>query len=74
MDNPPEANGGPDRVVQPQESLTLNGNESKDDHDIVTYLWHLVSGNTSAVIEVGDDDWGIREHWSGFIGMFGVFT
>ncbi|XP_041703500.1 kunitz-type protease inhibitor 1 [Coregonus clupeaformis] len=50
-DHPPEANGGPDRVVQPQESLTLNGNESKDDHEIVTYKWHLVSGNTSAVIE-----------------------
>ncbi|CAB1335117.1 unnamed protein product [Coregonus sp. 'balchen'] len=57
-DHPPVANGGPDRVVQPQESLTLNGIESKDDHKIVTYQWHLVSGNSSAVIEVSDDDWG----------------
>lgn len=48
------ANGGPDRVAQPQESLTLNGIESKDDHEIVTYQWHLVSGNSSAVIEVSD--------------------
>ncbi|XP_055720527.1 kunitz-type protease inhibitor 1-like isoform X2 [Salvelinus fontinalis] len=50
-DHPPVANGGPDRVVQPHESLTLNGIESKDDHEIVTYQWHLVSGNSSAVIE-----------------------
>ncbi|XP_021440392.2 kunitz-type protease inhibitor 1 isoform X2 [Oncorhynchus mykiss] len=50
-DHPPVANGGPDRVAQPQESLTLNGIESKDDHEIVTYQWHLVSGNSSAVIE-----------------------
>ncbi|XP_010877247.1 kunitz-type protease inhibitor 1a [Esox lucius] len=51
VDHPPEANGGPDRVVQPHESLTLNGIESKDDHGIVTYQWNLMSGNPSAVLE-----------------------
>ncbi|KAK0132306.1 Kunitz-type protease inhibitor 1 [Merluccius polli] len=50
-DGPPVANGGSDRVVQPQDGLTLNGIESKDDHGIDSFRWHLVSGNTYAVIE-----------------------
>ncbi|CAL8272232.1 unnamed protein product [Merluccius merluccius] len=50
-DGPPVANGGSDRVVQPQDGLTLNGIESKDDHGIDVFRWHLVSGNTYAVIE-----------------------
>ncbi|KAL0969189.1 hypothetical protein UPYG_G00223660 [Umbra pygmaea] len=51
-DHLPEANAGGDRVVQPQEKLTLNGIESKGDPKIVTYQWNLVSGDPSAVIEI----------------------
>ncbi|KAJ7989062.1 hypothetical protein DPEC_G00315650 [Dallia pectoralis] len=51
VDHPPKANGGPDRVAQPHESLALNGIESKDDHEIATYRWDLKSGNPSVLFE-----------------------
>ncbi|XP_028995637.1 kunitz-type protease inhibitor 1a [Betta splendens] len=50
-DHPPVAFGGPDQVVQPNEHVTLNGLESKDDNKIETYHWQMVSGNPNAVIE-----------------------
>ncbi|XP_022528298.2 kunitz-type protease inhibitor 1a [Astyanax mexicanus] len=50
-DKPPKAKAGQDRVIQPNEVVTLNGIESKDDHKIVDFKWTLVSGNPSAVIE-----------------------
>ncbi|XP_024120091.1 kunitz-type protease inhibitor 1 isoform X2 [Oryzias melastigma] len=50
-DAPPVANGGPDIVVQPNETVALNGNQSKDDKGIVTYLWEMVSPYPFAVIE-----------------------
>ncbi|XP_072545852.1 kunitz-type protease inhibitor 1a isoform X1 [Salminus brasiliensis] len=50
-DKPPKAMAGQDRVVQPNEVVTLNGIESKDDHKIMEYKWTMVSGNPSAVIE-----------------------
>ncbi|KAM9842783.1 kunitz-type protease inhibitor 1a [Aulostomus maculatus] len=50
-DRPPVANGGQDRVVQPQDSVTLNGIESKDDIGIVSYHWQMISGFPNAVIE-----------------------
>lgn len=51
-DRPPVANGGQDRVVQPQDSVTLNGLESKDDEAIVSYLWQMLTEYPYAVIEV----------------------
>uniref|UniRef100_A0A8B9GPP6 MANSC domain-containing protein n=1 Tax=Astyanax mexicanus TaxID=7994 RepID=A0A8B9GPP6_ASTMX len=51
-DKPPKAKAGQDRVIQPNEVVTLNGIESKDDHKIVDFKWTLVSGNPSAVIEI----------------------
>ncbi|XP_067336118.1 kunitz-type protease inhibitor 1a isoform X1 [Channa argus] len=50
-DRAPLANGGPDRVVQPHDTVTLNGLESKDDNGIVSYHWQMLSGNPYAVIE-----------------------
>ncbi|KAG7466339.1 hypothetical protein MATL_G00163670 [Megalops atlanticus] len=50
-DKPPIANGGQDRVVQPQDTVTLNGIESRDDKKIVSYQWRLIKGNPGAVIE-----------------------
>ncbi|KAM4625065.1 kunitz-type protease inhibitor 1a isoform 1-T2 [Polymixia lowei] len=50
-DRPPVANAGQDRVVQPQDSVTLNGIESKDDKSIVSYQWQMMLGNPFAVIE-----------------------
>ncbi|KAM7375670.1 hypothetical protein PAMP_005459 [Pampus punctatissimus] len=50
-DRPPVANGGPDQVVQPQDTVTLNGIQSKDDKGIVSYQWKFISGYPYAVIE-----------------------
>ncbi|KAK1793391.1 hypothetical protein P4O66_011776, partial [Electrophorus voltai] len=50
-DHPPVAIAGQDRVVQPHDSVVLNGIESKDDHKNLTYQWQMVSGNPSAIIE-----------------------
>ncbi|KAK7904997.1 hypothetical protein WMY93_017604 [Mugilogobius chulae] len=50
-DLPPKANGGSDQVVQPTESVTLNGNESKDDHKIDKYEWALVTSYPYAVFQ-----------------------
>lgn len=39
-DYPPEANAGPDIIVHlPQNSVTLNGNLSTDDHGITSWEW-----------------------------------
>lgn len=46
------ANGGQERVVQPQDLLTLNGIESKDDKGIVSYSWQMLTAYAYAVIEV----------------------
>lgn len=51
-DRPPVAYGGPDQVVQPKDTVTLNGIESKDDKEIVSYQWQMIAGNPYAVIEV----------------------
>ncbi|XP_034531484.1 kunitz-type protease inhibitor 1a [Notolabrus celidotus] len=51
LDRPPIANGGQDRVVQPQDSLTLNGIKSKDDNGIASYLWQMLTVYEHAVIE-----------------------
>nr|AJP06037.1 Kunitz-type protease inhibitor [Oplegnathus fasciatus] len=50
-DRPPVANGGQDRVVQPQDSVTLNGVESKDDHEIVSFQWQMLTQYPHAIIE-----------------------
>lgn len=50
-DRPPTASGGLDRVIQPQDSLTLDGFTSKDDHKIVSYRWQLMTPYSYAVIE-----------------------
>ncbi|KAF3844725.1 hypothetical protein F7725_007888 [Dissostichus mawsoni] len=50
-DQPPTANGGQDLVVQPQDTVTLNGVESKDDHGSLTYQWQMLTAYPNAVIE-----------------------
>ncbi|KAG7226164.1 hypothetical protein INR49_014259 [Caranx melampygus] len=50
-DRPPVANGGQDQVVQPQDSVTLNGIGSKDDHDIASYEWQMLTDYPYAVTE-----------------------
>ncbi|KAL6478041.1 hypothetical protein MHYP_G00138760 [Metynnis hypsauchen] len=50
-DKPPIAMAGQDRVIQPNEPVTLSGFESRDDHKIVDYKWEQVSGSSTAVIE-----------------------
>ncbi|KAJ7413871.1 hypothetical protein WISP_87890 [Willisornis vidua] len=42
VDYPPTANAGPNQAVTlPQNFITLNGNQSSDDHEIVSYEWLL---------------------------------
>jgi len=55
-DQPPTANGGQDLVVQPQDTVTLNGVESKDDQGIVTYQWQMLTAYPNAVIEVSKEN------------------
>uniref|UniRef100_A0A1A7Y051 Serine peptidase inhibitor, Kunitz type 1 a n=1 Tax=Iconisemion striatum TaxID=60296 RepID=A0A1A7Y051_9TELE len=50
-DSPPVADAGPDLVVQPKEIVTLNGFRSKDDKEIVSYNWQMLTEYPSAVIE-----------------------
>ncbi|XP_029098817.1 dyslexia-associated protein KIAA0319 homolog isoform X2 [Monodon monoceros] len=48
VDHPPVANAGPNQTITlPQNSITLNGNESSDDHQIVLYEWSLGPGSES---------------------------
>nr|XP_012609121.1 dyslexia-associated protein KIAA0319 homolog isoform X1 [Microcebus murinus] len=46
VDDPPVANAGPNQTITlPQNSITLNGNQSSDDHQIVLYEWSLAPGS-----------------------------
>uniref|UniRef100_A0A2K5WV51 KIAA0319 n=1 Tax=Macaca fascicularis TaxID=9541 RepID=A0A2K5WV51_MACFA len=46
VDYPPVANAGPNHTITlPQNSITLNGNQSSDDHQIVLYEWSLGPGS-----------------------------
>ncbi|XP_069349130.1 dyslexia-associated protein KIAA0319 homolog isoform X1 [Eulemur rufifrons] len=46
VDDPPVANAGPNQTITlPQNSITLNGNQSSDDHQIVLYQWSLAPGS-----------------------------
>ncbi|EMP39626.1 kunitz-type protease inhibitor 1 isoform X3 [Chelonia mydas] len=54
-DKPPIARAGMDMKVQPQEPVLLRGTESSDDHGIVSYDWKLLLGDTSVVVEKGED-------------------
>ncbi|XP_032103511.1 dyslexia-associated protein KIAA0319 homolog isoform X4 [Sapajus apella] len=46
VDFPPVANAGPNHTITlPQNSITLNGNQSSDDHQIVLYEWSLGPGS-----------------------------
>ncbi|XP_078224315.1 dyslexia-associated protein KIAA0319 homolog isoform X6 [Callithrix jacchus] len=46
VDFPPVANAGPNHTITlPQNSITLNGNQSSDDHQIVFYEWSLGPGS-----------------------------
>nr|XP_025746821.1 dyslexia-associated protein KIAA0319 homolog [Callorhinus ursinus] len=48
VDHPPVANAGPNQTITlPQNSITLNGNQSSDDHQIVLYEWSLGPGSKS---------------------------
>lgn len=51
-DKHPIANGGPDQVLQPGQTLKLNGIESHDLQNIACYEWSQLEGDTSALMEV----------------------
>uniref|UniRef100_UPI00398F8371 kunitz-type protease inhibitor 1-like isoform X2 n=1 Tax=Pristiophorus japonicus TaxID=55135 RepID=UPI00398F8371 len=50
-DKLPVANAGRDRIVQPNEDVTLSGLESRDDYKIVKFNWTLFRGDPSVKIK-----------------------
>ncbi|KAJ1201160.1 hypothetical protein NDU88_004975 [Pleurodeles waltl] len=53
VDYPPIANAGPNQAITlPQNAITLNGSQSSDDHQIVSYEWSLDPDSKSKVVEM----------------------
>ncbi|KAK6474373.1 dyslexia-associated protein KIAA0319-like protein [Huso huso] len=53
VDYPPVANAGPNQVITlPQNSITLFGNQSTDDHGPVSYEWSLSPQSKDKVVEM----------------------
>uniref|UniRef100_A0A8C8RL93 KIAA0319 n=1 Tax=Pelusios castaneus TaxID=367368 RepID=A0A8C8RL93_9SAUR len=51
VDYPPIANTGPNQAITlPQNFITLNGNQSSDDHEIVSYEWSLSPKSKGKVV------------------------
>ncbi|XP_041931959.1 dyslexia-associated protein KIAA0319-like protein isoform X2 [Alosa sapidissima] len=53
MDYKPVANAGPNQVITlPRNSVTLYGNQSKDDHEPLAYEWSLSPNSKGKVVEM----------------------
>uniref|UniRef100_UPI00398F2475 dyslexia-associated protein KIAA0319-like n=1 Tax=Pristiophorus japonicus TaxID=55135 RepID=UPI00398F2475 len=51
VDYPPVANAGPNQAITlPRNSITLNGNQSSDDYQIVNYEWSLSPNSEGKVV------------------------
>ncbi|XP_075127010.1 dyslexia-associated protein KIAA0319 homolog isoform X2 [Leptodactylus fuscus] len=55
VDKPPIANAGPNQVITlPQNDISLNGNLSSDDHQIIGYEWSLSPSSTGKLMAMKD--------------------
>ncbi|XP_061410039.1 dyslexia-associated protein KIAA0319-like protein isoform X2 [Lethenteron reissneri] len=53
VDRPPVADAGPTQVLTlPQSELTLNGNQSADDHAVTTYEWAISPSSQIKVVNM----------------------
>uniref|UniRef100_UPI00358E6D03 dyslexia-associated protein KIAA0319-like protein homolog isoform X2 n=1 Tax=Myxine glutinosa TaxID=7769 RepID=UPI00358E6D03 len=53
VDYPPTANAGPNQeITLPQNAIILNGNQSSDDHGIVSFEWALSLKTKSKVLDM----------------------
>ncbi|KAM4705890.1 dyslexia-associated protein KIAA0319-like [Rhinophrynus dorsalis] len=53
IDYPPIAYAGPNQAITlPQNYITLNGNKSTDDHQIISYEWSLSPNSKGKVVEM----------------------
>lgn len=51
VDFPPVANAGPNQEISlPRNSVTVNGNQSSDDYEIVSYEWSLSPKSRGKVV------------------------
>lgn len=74
VDYPPVANAGPNQVITlPQNSITLYGNQSTDDHSIVSYEWLLSPNSKGKVMEMQVSA-GLLSHLWLLVSCFGFFS
>lgn len=70
VDYPPIANAGPNQAVTlPQNFITLNGNQSSDDHEIVSYEWSLSPKSEGKVVAMQVRLFLLAQDWKALVSL-----